>query len=86
MQNLDDIMSGMVGYYLMLFRALPFMNLRCWRPFYELSDRSIYRKNQVISISVAYVDNNWLYRNMDLYRYKTRVSRQLGYNQLKGAQ
>jgi hypothetical protein len=35
-------MSETVGYYLMLFRALHFMNSRCWRPFYELFDLPIY--------------------------------------------
>jgi hypothetical protein len=26
-----------VGYYLILFHVLHFVNLQCWRPFYELS-------------------------------------------------
>jgi hypothetical protein len=31
-------MSEAVGYYPMLFSMLHFMNLQCWRSFYELSD------------------------------------------------
>jgi hypothetical protein len=31
-------MSETAGYYLMLFNMLHFMNSRCWRSFYELSD------------------------------------------------
>jgi hypothetical protein len=47
--NLDDIMSEAVGYYLMSFRVLHFMNSRCWRPFYELSD-CLYIENMQMCI------------------------------------
>jgi hypothetical protein len=38
---MDGIMSEMVGCYIMLFSLLHFMNSRCWRPFYDLSDPPI---------------------------------------------
>jgi hypothetical protein len=34
------------GCYLVLFRVLPFMNSRCWKPFYEFSDPPINMYNR----------------------------------------
>jgi hypothetical protein len=43
-------MSKTVGYYFVLFSMLHFINSRCWRPFYDLSDPLIHIPNTVFHL------------------------------------